>query len=158
MDRFSQLCQWSDQSVELCGELTQVLDREREALIFLKSDVLTETTITKEILVNRLRALRKNISDNARAWYGADSSEALVAILPPHQRPQWQERREAWSKTWAALEKHARQGQRLLQHSGVNLSRLIENWRRLLGDTPLYTAQGRKSESSTAGRVFEAKY
>ncbi|MBY0371887.1 hypothetical protein K2X33_14475 [bacterium] len=158
MDRFSQLCEWSEQSRRVCSELMEVLDRERTALILLKSDELVETTASKDMLTRRLVGLRNQIRDGARAWYGADSSAKLLDILPPHQRPEWEKHHKAWAECWSNLEMRARQGQKFLQHSGNNLSRFVDHWRRLLGDTPTYSAQGRKVESASTGKVFEAKY
>lgn len=158
MDRFTQLCLWTDESLVLAQEFQQLLSREHKALLSFRGEELAEITMSKERGVARIAALRKQIQDAGRAWFGIESSEELEKKISPEQAKIWNEKLSAWRAEWKQTRKQAERSQFFLKHSQRNLGSLIENWRRLLGETPLYSAKGRKVDAPSTGKVFEAKY
>lgn len=158
IDRFSQLCAWTDESISLCRELQDLLARERLALIHMRGEELSEITMTKEVLVRRIVESRRQLREAGKAWYGIESSAELEARLADAQKPIWNEKQKLWLQTWTDTCKLAESSQLFLQHSQRNLGRLVEHWRRLIGESPLYSAKGHKVDSPSTGRVFEAKY
>jgi hypothetical protein len=151
MDRFTQLCLWTDESVALCRELQELFGRERSALLTFRGDELAEITMCKERAVSRVVALRRKIGESVKAWCDLENQ------LLPEQVPAWQQKQGQWQAEWTQIRKQAERSQFFLKHSQKNLGSLIENWRRLLGESPLYSAKGTKVDASTTGKVFEAK-
>ncbi len=158
MDRFTQLCLWTDESLALSREFQQLLGRERTALLSFRGEELAEITLSKERIVARIGAVRKQIRDAGLAWYGIDSSADLVQRVSAEQAKVWNEKQQAWKGEWEKTRQQAERSQFFLKHSQRNLGTLIEHWRRLLGEAPLYSAKGRKVDVSSTGKVFQAKY
>ena len=158
IDRFAQLCLWTDESIALCRELQDLLCRERLALIHLRGEELAEITMSKEVLVRRIVDSRRRLQESGKAWYGVESSTELEGKVLPEQKEIWSQKHKLWLEAWTETCKQAERSQLFLQHSQRNLGRLIENWRRLIGEAPLYSAKGQKVDNKSTGRVFEAKY
>ena len=158
LDRFEQLCIWTDESIRLCKDLMDLFGRERLALVQMKADELTETTMSKEVCVRKILELRKQIRESVRGWFGVESSEDLERHLLEQQRPLWATKHAEWKAHWQGVQELAQSSRLLLEHSQRNLGRLIDHWKRLIGHAPLYSAQGKKVDSESTGRVLEAKY
>ncbi len=158
VNRFEQLCLWTDESLALCQELVDLLGRERTALILLKGEDLAEITMTKEVLVRKIVDVRRRIREAGKAWFGVESSVDLEKQLPDQQKKIWAEKHAQWTKQWSFACEQAQSSQLFLEHSQRNLGRLIDHWRRLIGDAPLYSSQGKKKDPASTGRVLERKY
>jgi hypothetical protein len=158
IDRFAQLCLWTDESIALSRELQDLLCRERLALIHLRGEELAEITMSKEVLVRRIVDSRRRLRESGKAWFGVESSSELEALLLAEQKPVWAEKQKLWLQTWKDTCEQAERSQLFLQHSQRNLGRLVEHWRRLIGEAPLYSASGRKVDAPSTGRVLQAKY
>jgi hypothetical protein len=157
-DRFAQLCLWTDESILLCKELQQVLAEERESLLFLKGEALAQSTMAKEHVVAKILNSRKKLKSAGSAWFGVDSTEGFAEHLTPEESAKWSEKHLCWKAEWKATCSQIERNQNFLKHSQKNLGRLIEHWRRLLGENPLYSKKGLKVESTSTGKVFEAKF
>lgn len=157
-NRFTQLCLWSDESVAASAELQELFRRERVALIHLRGEELSEITMAKEVLVRKVTQIRAELKKAALAWYGAENPDALAGLLPPEHKAQWAVKQGAWVKSWDETCKEASRSQLLLEHSQRNLGRLVDHWRRQIGEAPLYSNKGQKVDAPSTGRVFEAKY
>lgn len=157
-DRFAQLCLWADESISLCKELQKVLADERESLLFLRGEALAQSTMAKEHVVAKILNSRKKLKVAGQAWFGVDSTEAFSEHLTPTEFKEWSEKHSIWKAEWRATCSQVERNQSLLKHSQKNLGRLIEHWRRLLGENPLYSNKGLKVEATSTGKVFEAKF
>ena len=157
-ERFAQICLWTDESISLCKELQQVLSRERMALIAFRGEELTETTMVKEMVVSKILALRKQLRQAANKWYGVENNPDLEQKLTTEQLPEWKQREAVWREEWKVTCTQAERNQEFLKHSQRNLARIIEHWRRQLGEAPLYSAQGKKVDAPSTGKVFQAKF
>lgn len=157
-ERFQQLCHWTEQGIAGCEELQQVLSRERVSLIALRGDELMEIIMSKEMMVSRLFALRKQIREGIKRWYGAETVADLERGLSEAERLRWRDLQGRWKTTWEKTRDEVERNQSFLKHSQRNLGRLIEHWRGLLGESPLYSAKGQKVDADSTGKVFEAKF
>jgi hypothetical protein len=157
-DRFTQLCLWADESILLCKELQRVLAEERESLLFLRGEDLAQSTMAKEQVVAKILNSRKKLKVAGQTWFGVDSTEAFGEHLTPEELKVWSEKHSLWKTEWKATCSQVERNQSFLRHSQKNLGRLIEHWRRLLGENPLYSKKGLKIEAPSTGKVFEAKF
>jgi flagellar biosynthesis/type III secretory pathway chaperone len=156
--RFTQLCLWTDESISLCRELQKVLSQERQSLLAFRGEDLAETTMAKEVTVAKILQSRKKLKEAGAAWFGVSSTEELTALLGDADKQVWITKQKDWKAEWKAICVQVERNQLFLKHSQKNLGRLIENWRRLLGQNPLYSSKGQKIESPSTGKVFEAKF
>lgn len=157
-DRFLQLCAWLDENIALSRDLLKLLNEERMTLIEFNGEKLAENTMAKEMVVAKISLTRKHLREGASTWFSCQDSAELETKLPADLAETWKAKRKEWLAVWKQACEETERNQQFLKHSQRNLTRLIENWRRLMGEAPLYSAKGQKVEASTAGKVFEAKF
>lgn len=157
-ERFEQLCSWSVQASQLCEELETLLARERTALIAFRGDELTEITMSKQMLAQKLLNIRSTIRQAVGKWWGVDAMDGLLDKLSATEQQRWVALHETWQNRWRHLSGAMERNQRFLQHSQRNLGKLIANWRRLTGQGPLYSAKGQKVEAASPGKMIVAQY
>ncbi len=157
-DRYLQLCAWLDENIALSRDLLSLLNAERIALIAFDGDKLAENTMAKEMVVAKISLTRKHLREGAQSWFSCQDSAGLEAKLPQDLAKDWKAKRQEWLSVWKQACEQTQRNQEFLKHSQRNLTRLIDNWRRLVGEAPLYSAKGQKVEASTTGKVFEAKF
>jgi len=136
-----QLNALGEECLRLAGELNACLAEEREALIELNIEKIVQTNFRKDDLGRQLAEQRRNFSTLAKA----------LGTLPEN----WVER---WSPAWQAMETACKQNQKFISHSLKNLSLIVDNLKRLFGESSTYTPAGKKHDSNTAGKMVEAKY
>lgn len=158
IDRFTQLCLWTDESIALSAELYALFEQERIVLLELKGDALSDITMNKDVLVRRIHQVREQLRQSGKSWFGIEDSQDLEAKLTLEQKAIWSEKQAAWRKNWAEVVSAAKRSQLFLASTQRNLGKLVDHWRRLIGEAPLYSAKGQKVETPTTGRVLEAKY
>jgi len=130
-----------EECLRLAAELGACLLEEREALILLQTEKIVQTNFRKEDLGRQLAQQRKVFSGLAHD----------VGALPE----KWTER---WAPAWEMIEFRCRDNQKFIQHSLRNLGLIVDNLKRLFGERPTYTVTGKKSESSSSGKMTEASY
>jgi hypothetical protein len=111
----------------------------------------------KEQLGRALAATRRHLRDAARAWGGAGEDE-IPARLEGDDRVLWSRRRAEWLARWNEIRIACERNQRLLKHSLRNLGMLVENFKRLIGDKPTYSAKGTRVDSPFEGKVIEGRF
>jgi hypothetical protein len=92
-----------------------------------------------------------------RQW-GNLSDDAIAGRLPDDERAQWESQRSAWLAAWDQVHRTCDQNQRLLKHSLRNLGMLVENFKRLIGEKPTYSAKGMRVDTPFEGKVIEGRF
>lgn len=141
-----------------CRELKDALEAERAALIFLKTEEVVEANTVKENALQRLVSVRGKLRDYLHEKFNVTSSEELESKLKEPHLTRWREARNEWLAVWEQTRSTCEVSILFINHSQENLRALGENLKKLFGDRPLYSSQGKTVERTTQGRVVEAKY
>ena len=147
----------SDECTSLALALREILAQERAALIGLNTDNILLLVSQKESLMLKLQRKRAELKNFARTqfqiedlgqWHSGD--EAVLAA--------WKLKSEEWNAVWESVRSDCDSNQKFIKHSMRNLGLLVENLKRLFGQHATYSAQGKRIEQNSSGKVVEAKY
>lgn len=147
-----------DECVHIAGELEACMWEERKCLVEFRIDDLPQTNLKKESLIGTLSRRRRELQKLVKFHYGAERLSDLASQLGEQERPAWLQHFQAWSDSWTKLRNTCEANQRFLKHSLKNLSFLVENLKRSLGDHSVYSAQGKRVDMGQAGKMLTARY
>ncbi len=145
-------------ATELCGLLYNTLQKERLALINLKTDEILALSTEKEHQISILKRLRKEMHEILAANYLLESSENFENLLASPEKEEWLALRAEWLTSWDKAKHQIEHNQKFMTHSLKNVSGLIENLRGLFGQKATYSAKGSKVEPKMRARVVEGRY
>lgn len=145
-------------ATELCAILYATLEKERMALIHLKTDQILALSTEKEHQIAILKRLRKEMHENLAENFLLESSENFDRCLQSPEKEEWLKLRKAWLEIWDKTAMQIERNQKFMTHSLKNISGLMENLRGLLGQKPTYSAKGNKIEPKMRARRVEGRY
>ena len=144
--------------VSRCRELKDALEAERAALIFLKTEEVVEANNVKEAALAQLVKARGKFRDYIHEHFNVTASDQLEAKLIEPYISRWRSLHAQWLAVWEQTRSTCEVSIMFINHSQENLRAIGDNLKKLFGDRPLYSAQGKSVEKATQGRVVEAKY
>lgn len=148
----------NDECIQIARELIDCLNAERVSLIQLKTEEISRINLSKENLLYKIAEKKGLLRSFTLSAFGVTSFDDIEGRLPEECRAEWGQRRKAWADTWRQLHDVSRRNQMFLRHSLKNLGRLVDNFKRLIGETPLYSSKGTQVDSMRPGKVVEASY
>jgi len=148
----------NDECIQTCRELIDCLNAEHAALIQLKTEEISRINLSKENLLYKIAEKKGLIRSFTLSAYGVTILDEIEAKLPEEDRAEWSMRRKEWADTWRRLHDVTLRNQSFLRHSLKNLGRLVDNFKRLIGEVPLYSSKGTQVDSMRPGKVVEASY
>ena len=151
------LLAWSQECIELADQLNLILEKEREGLICFDIEKITNSTIEKTALVNRLKEKREALRKFVQVRFGKNISE-VEEDLSPEIKSTWRERDDLWKTKWEILSKKCESNQGLLKHSLKNLDLLLSNLKTLFGNPGVYNQAGKRQDLSNSGKVLEGRF
>lgn len=152
---FQQIEKYYDACLALFEKIEQLLTAERTALILLKTDDVVCLNQQKETLLKTFNNTKQHIMstvDELVMHLGADWQTHMPEPI------KWQDKKKRFYAQWEKIQHQCDDNQRFMQQSLRNLGQLVDNLKRLMGETPLYSPKGTKVDMATAGKVIEAKY
>ena len=148
----------ANECLTICRDLVTCLEEERVALMGLNTEVLVQVNFKKENLGAQLKLSYQEMSKVAKFQYQAATLSEVAASLSVSLQAPWQHVLQELKETQIQLQNIAQSNQKFLKHSLKNLSLIVDNLKRLFGDQPLYSQQGKKVEGPQSGRMVEASY
>lgn len=142
-----------DRCIQVAETLERCFEEERSHLIALRMEELAETTLRKAALSRELVQERNQLRERMlRA--GLYEGET---IRDSEDTQDIRRKYETWIRAWERARFSCESNQRLLKNSVRNLDVLSTHLKRLLGDKSRYSKQGKRVDSSPAGRVIGSK-
>lgn len=154
----ARIFQLNSDCIRLCDELRQCFERERRAVIHFKIDDVMETNATKEALIRYLTARKNQLRECVREQFGLSDTAELESKLEGEVRLRWIDARKQWLKTWEETKQACLTNQHFLKHSLKNMTLIADHFKRQFGERTTYTAQGKRLETGTSGKVVEVRY
>ena len=114
-------------STELCQEFLTVLQKEKLALISLKTDDILQLIVEKEHRLLLVKKIREELQLLLQANFAVDSSDEFEKLLNEPEKSEWGTLRKAWLTVWESSVQQIESNQKFMNHSLKNLSSLVEN-------------------------------
>jgi flagellar biosynthesis/type III secretory pathway chaperone len=146
------------ESTRLANELSKCLDEEQKTLVEFRVEELPQVTLRKESLFLSIVRKRQELKRFMKFHFNVEKDVELIGALAEPYRSEWRALTEQWTQAWQTLSQVCEQNQNFLKNSLKNLGLLADNLKRLLGDSLVYSPQGKRVDLQSAGKVVRASF